>query len=763
LTDKVSRRHLGFVLTLLLAILCLSVFSARTCAAAQSFHPARRDVVVGPNPAAAAVSDFDLDGNTDIAVLQGRQEGMLHILRGNGRGGLDEVWSGYCGNQPQDIAVLFINDDELPDLAVSLSAEGVLRTFYGEPGGQFVQGESLNAGLHPSRLNLCDIEGDGEDEVIVATAGELVAFKCTQQGGLTEFSRYPLVAPANDYSTGDVNSDGFMDIAIAYEAGSTYIFFGDGQGGILSVRELELIPCGEGVPVDLEIVDLDLDGDRDLLCLDSSGEWFQVLWGNGEGEFEGMAVRYCDFVASRIVPGPVGESGIRDVLSVSVETGEVLVHAGRVCGIIRGNGYIGEKPAPRDTMGLDRVAYCFNPRGKPYKSGLETLWADFTDVDANGIPDMLTLNRGSGSLSVFSGAGGGFYHRAPDFKAGPDQPGAKSVAILDANEDGNNDVAVALRWVDAVSILLGDGRGNLSYHGEFPIGGHGAHTLGVEDLNEDGHADIVVRSVTTATVSVLLGDGEAGFDLLGVFQTDLGTHLVTIVDINMDDHLDVITPNAMGGTVTILLGDGTGYLQHFADVPVGKGPHSSVAIDFDKDEDPDIATADMGDNSVSILENEGGMLYLVEKIPVGAKPISICSGDFDEDGVADLATANIAGFSLSILFGSGSGSFQIAYPDILVGNGPHYVITGDLDSDGHLDLVSAMTGMDAVVVCFGDGQGNFSRREYYGVGDNPNTVAIGDLNNDNKPDIVSGNGRSSDVSVLFNTIPVKFPPVKHEM
>jgi hypothetical protein len=136
-------------------------------------------------------------------------------------------------------------------------------------------------------------------------------------------------------------------------------------------------------------------------------------------------------------------------------------------------------------MGRDRAVYCFDSRGEQYKSGVKTVWADFADVDENGLPDMLTSNQGSDSFSVFYGAGDGFYFEAPAFVAGPGEPGAKSVAILDANEDGNDDVVVALRWVDAISILLGDGQGNLRYHGEFPIGSHGAHTLG---RGEDHHS-----------------------------------------------------------------------------------------------------------------------------------------------------------------------------------------------------------------------------------------------------------------------------------
>jgi hypothetical protein len=742
---------------------CILLISAQFCLSTQLFHPARRDFLVGYNPVNAALLDYNLDGNTDAVVLSGREEGMLLVFRGTEKNELERAWASYCGNTPTSLAVMDLNRDELPDIIVSLRGDGIIRTFYGNPSGQFTTGISYSAGTDPKKLKVGDIDDDGEEEIVVSSEARIFIFERTTLGELIESDHFPFLHKIIDYDLGDVNGDGFMDFAIAFQGEGSFLFYGDANDLFSHSISLEGLLGEESGAAQLRIADFDLDGYDDILALSETGERFHLLWGEGSGNLRKTSIEYSDFSGHFTAVGPVGEEGLLDIISVSRETGAMRVHTGRICGARGKDGlYRSEKLLVKHQAGGER-AYCFVENGGEYRCGQATVWADYSDFDRDSHPDIITLNQGSGTMSVFFGTEDGKYKTAPSFSAGPGEPGAKSVAVVDANEDGYNDVAVAYRWEDAISILLGDGEGNLEYYKSFTVGGSGTHTLAVGDLNEDDHEDIVVRNVTSSTVSVLLGDGSANYQLIGEYPTDVGTHLVTLTDVNLDAHLDVITPNARGGTVSILLGDGTGHLEHLADISVGEGPHSCVPIDYNKDGMPDLATANTSENSVSILLNDSGMLNLVEKIPVGKQPISICAGDFNEDGYEDLATANIEGLTISILLGDGSSSFQPQETYLLAGRGPHYVVPADLDQDGHLDLVSPVTGMDGVVVLYGDGEGNFVRNEHVGVGDNPNTVSIGDIDGDMMADIVTGNVMSSDVSLLINTATYVVPLVENDI
>jgi hypothetical protein len=715
----------------------------------QSFRPARRDFLVSPDPAAAKILDFNSDGFPDIAVIEGSEDGMLLVFRGSADRELTLSWAIWCGDFPSDLEVVDLNGDSVPDIVVSLEGERLLRSFLGNPQGRFLPSGEVDAGSLPSRLLAADIEGDGMEEVLLGSADRLFIYKSTPEGNLAEFARYPLLDVPSGIAAGYFNEDSFTDVMISYETQGAYIFFGEGDGDIGSGVQLEEEMNDIGSIMDLRAADMDRDGNTDLLVHGSTGGRYHVLWGTGTGSFLNGPV--IEPAVTPSIPFIVSFDGgsILDVLSIAPESGVLEAYGGRVCGML------GEILSSSDEFELfgegGGPAYCFSARGE-YRCGSAPIWADTGDFDADGSIDMCVLNRGSGSLSLFFGTGRGLFGQAPVFRASPGTAGAKSVAVLDANEDGLDDVAVSFRWVNEVSILLGDGKGSFDVHGSFPSGGSGTHTLAAADLNEDDHMDLVVRNVGTSSISVLLGDGKGSFALSGEFSADTGTHFVTIVDLDRDGHLDVVTSNARAGTLSIFIGNGTGNLERVQDIPVGSGPHASVVIDFDRDGMPDLATANSSEDSIAILRNVSGALVLVEKVAVGAHPISIASGDFDRDGFPDLATANMEGFTISILWGNGTSSFR-PHSEIFAGEGPHYVAAADVNADGHLDLVSPVTGNDCVVVYFGDGAGDFPRREFLGVGDNPNSLAVGDFNSDGKPDVVTANSLSSEISLLLNVTP----------
>ena len=78
------------------------------------------------------------------------------------------------------------------------------------------------------------------------------------------------------------------------------------------------------------------------------------------------------------------------------------------------------------------------------------------DLNADGRPDLVVANYGSGTVSVLLGNGDGTFGAKTDFGAGSDP---QSVAIADLNGDGRPDLAVANWGSNTVSVLLGNGDG----------------------------------------------------------------------------------------------------------------------------------------------------------------------------------------------------------------------------------------------------------------------------------------------------------------
>ena len=90
-----------------------------------------------------------------------------------------------------------------------------------------------------------------------------------------------------------------------------------------------------------------------------------------------------------------------------------------------------------------------------------------SDVNGDGIPDVVTANYQSNTISVLLGNGNGTFQAQQTFATGskPD-----SVAIGDVNGDGIPDLLVANLYSQSVSVLLGNGNGTFQAQQTFAAG-----------------------------------------------------------------------------------------------------------------------------------------------------------------------------------------------------------------------------------------------------------------------------------------------------
>src|SRR5262249_59181819 len=82
--------------------------------------------------------------------------------------------------------------------------------------------------------------------------------------------------------------------------------------------------------------------------------------------------------------------------------------------------------------------------------------------------------------------------------------------VGDRNGGGNQDLATANGDNWTVSVLMGDGSGNLGGPTEYYAGGS-AGSVAVGDVNGDSHPDLVTANRYSDNVGVLLGDGAGAF------------------------------------------------------------------------------------------------------------------------------------------------------------------------------------------------------------------------------------------------------------
>src|SRR6185503_5441156 len=108
------------------------------------------------------------------------------------------------------------------------------------------------------------------------------------------------------------------------------------------------------------------------------------------------------------------------------------------------------------------------------------------------------------------------------------------LVVLDADGDGDPDIATANTAGNNVSLLLNDGNGVFGPATSFDAGGNGEYSLGAGDMNNDGIEDLVVGTRTDQTMHVLRGNGNGTFTHVGSAPAGGNTWQLALGDLNGD-------------------------------------------------------------------------------------------------------------------------------------------------------------------------------------------------------------------------------------
>jgi hypothetical protein len=201
----------------------------------------------------------------------------------------------------------------------------------------------------------------------------------------------------------------------------------------------------------------------------------------------------------------------------------------------------------------------------------------------------------------------------------------------------------------------GDGSFSAPITAFFGPGWHGSAL--VADLNGDGNQDFAAANSDYWNVSVLLGDGTGNLAAGGSFAIDASPWSVIAGDVNGDLTTDLVTANNYNNSVSVLLGNGAGAFATVQSYTVGSWLTSVVLGDFNNDTTLDIATANYGSDDVRILLGRGdGTFAPPEQFATGPRPQAVAIADFNGDGWIDVATANPSNDTVSVLINNQSWS-----------------------------------------------------------------------------------------------------------
>lgn len=564
-----------------------------------------------------------------------------------------------------------------------------------------------------STISTVDFNGDHHPDVlIVAPASALAVFLSNGTGPFAPPVLTPITQATGEPGIGDVNRDGRMDIVVTdWSSQTASVLLGNGDGSFTLGTTLTT----GSAPGPAAVGDFNGDTFADIAIgannSHSTTNPLRVYLGDGTGNFASAITPALDIRAAKLVVADLNRDGKSDLL--------IEGWPSSVAAIAKGDGTFMSKAS-------------FN--------GGDVGVADFNH---DNVPDVAVAAGGNHDwfIEVRMGNGDGTLGSETRYVAGY---AASSIAIADADSDGNPDLLASGTAGSTVTLLRGNPNGTFRT-AEYFVSGPSAWKVVAGDFDRDAKIDFVTLDYNSEiwSLSLVRGNGDGTFRTYRAFHTNDTSPVLwpglrssggIAADMNNDDHADVVViqnhPNAYPFDLAVLLGDGTGKLA--APILTATTRREWAGL-------PQIAVGDVnhdGTNDIVAISNLGytpsgetflgdGTGHFAPAIPISLNasgPITLAN--FDGDANLDLLVGG--GY---LLRGNGDGTFaagiatSASMPDTFV---------GDLNGDGRADFVSS--GIRYTVAFLNDGTGHFTSAlvtsEEIRVG------ALADFNADDKLDLL---------------------------
>ena len=285
---------------------------------------------------AIATGDLNGDGRGDVVVPENGAPAKARVFLSNADGTFAAgVAYNVAGTSPQDVAVGNLNGDSSPDIVVADgdSANVSVLLNAGDRTGAFgpVTNYPALAGTQPQGVAIADFNRDGSSDVAVAaTAGganEGVTVLGGNGAGALGAPATPPRAPGVDkIVTGDLNSDGYVDVAGTNTMNGAVTVIRNSASGLQPDDAVTGGPGGtSGQPA---IGDLDANGSLDLAVPYQGGsqpDTVAVLLGSGGATFSYSSFEPVGGFPREVAVADLNRDGNPDLASSNSGAGNVSV------------------------------------------------------------------------------------------------------------------------------------------------------------------------------------------------------------------------------------------------------------------------------------------------------------------------------------------------------------------------------------------------------------------------------------------------------
>lgn len=764
----------------------------------------------------ACSGDFDGDGDEDLAIANPSAE-FVFVAWNDGTGAFSPPERLRLWRTSSSIVGADVDGDGDLDLVTSSSTR--LMVVPNEGDGIF----AFDTVLIPivgdgGTLERADLNKDGADDLALAHADGVAVMLSDGVGGFLPPVDYRISGP-NQVRAADIDGDGDEDLvtanpgAVPHRGRTLTVFRNDGEG-VFSDRQDYLVP---GHPLTVTADDLDGDGDLDLMTHEtfqrSDDRAATILRNDGDGNYTAPRLLTGKFAARAAQLVDLDADGEIDIVAL-VDTGHyerVSVYYGEEEGLFAPESVIASfvdllRIADFDADGtLDLLT-----RGSGTGAGSRALRVRFNngdrtffegplldtdrgadlrlmlaaDLDGDSASELLIPEAETNSVIVMANNGAGGLRESRRLAA-PAEP--RGTLAWDLELDGDTDVLIST--ADGLTVLRNQGDGSFRPREDEPFTGP-VEFLHAANLDGDGPNDVI--GVLWGAIVAVRNDRSGTLAPPLSIQAAPAVRAVAVSDVDGDGRDDVLAASEVGSSPFVsVLGNPPSGLTIYGEFVTGAAARAIAAAQVESDGRTSVAidsggltvfrigplgaSTDCNENGVlDSCELEGNdcdqnghpdecdvasMLELWIPRGWGSGPAeSLAATDLDGDERSDVVF--VGNGRLSVLWGDGARGFS-AGPVISLER-PRRVVGIDLDRDGNADLavLEALSSRDGrVSVFWGNGTRDLPSTDVIWSGELIVGLAAADVDGDGDADLLTSGDETLDLLLLRQGVPRTFSAV----
>jgi FG-GAP-like repeat len=340
------------------------------------------------------------------------------------------ISDGGSGATPYYIAAGDIDADGDIDLITDSNGPGddPTQILWNDGTGSYSLGPVLTSGWGFGQVALGDMDADGDLDVLRANyfSNGVYFFRNNGDGSFSSGTYYSGGGGCLAVLFTDIDGDGDLDFVTINKFGGQIRPYRNING--LGFTSVGLFDCGPD-PYGMAAGDLNNDGDMDIVVTNEDDATITVVNNDGTGVFP---TRNTYAVGQRPVDVTLADVNGDGQLDAIVANWSALIGIGDTVSVLLNDQEGGFDP---------QVTY--QTAGQPESVRV-------TDMDGDGIPDLVVACRADDAISILRGNGDGTFEAAESFDAGT---APEFLTIGDVDGDGDTDVAVVSSQSSEVSVM----------------------------------------------------------------------------------------------------------------------------------------------------------------------------------------------------------------------------------------------------------------------------------------------------------------------